>query len=217
MKIVLSVAAVLLASCAGVSGASAQPATEATAETAVESPPKGEVIQREFAASKIYPGTTRNYWIYVPAQYDGTTPACVHIQQDGIQCNAPQVFDRLIHERKMPVTIGVFVTPGRVPAARPEALDRYNRSHEYDRLGGDYARFLLEELLPAVEQQKAADGRRLVLSHSGNDRSIGGISSGAVCAFTAAWERPDAFSRVFSGIGTYVGLQGGDVYPSLVR
>ena len=175
MKIVLSVAAVLLASCAGVSGASAQPATEATAETAVESPPKGEVIQREFAASKIYPGTTRNYWIYVPAQYDGTTPACVHIQQDGIQCNAPQVFDRLIHERKMPVTIGVFVTPGRVPAARPEALDRYNRSHEYDRLGGDYARFLLEELLPAVEQQKAADGRRLVLSHSGNDRSIGGI------------------------------------------
>jgi sugar lactone lactonase YvrE/enterochelin esterase-like enzyme len=217
MKVVLSVAAVLLASCAVVSGARAQPATEATAETLVASPPTGEVIQREFAASKIYPGTTRNYWIYVPAQYDGTTPACVHIQQDGIQCNAPQVFDRLIHERKMPVTIGVFVTPGRVPAGRPDALDRFNRSHEYDRLGGDYARFLLEELLPAVEQQKASDGRSLLLSHSGNDRSIGGISSGAVCAFTAAWERPDAFTRVFSGIGTYVGLQGGDVYPTLVR
>jgi sugar lactone lactonase YvrE/outer membrane protein assembly factor BamB/enterochelin esterase-like enzyme len=179
--------------------------------------PTGEVLAFEFAASTIFPGTVREVQVYVPAQYDGRTPACVHVNQDGIHFNAPQVFDRLIHEGRMPVTIGVFVKPGRVPAAREGALDRFNRSFEYDGLGPDYARFLLDELLPAVEKLSTADGRRIVLSKHGNDRSIGGISSGAIAAFTAAWERPDAFSRVFSGIGTYVGLRGGHAYATLVR
>jgi sugar lactone lactonase YvrE/outer membrane protein assembly factor BamB/enterochelin esterase-like enzyme len=179
--------------------------------------PTGEVLAFEFAASKIFPGTVREVHVSVPAQYDGRTPACVHVNQDGIQFDAPRVFDRLIHEGRMPVTIGVFVKPGRVPAARAGALDRFNRSFEYDGLGPDYARFLLEELLPAVEKLSTADGRRIVLSKHGNDRSIGGISSGAIAAFTAAWERPDAFSRVFSGIGTYVGLRGGHAYATLLR
>jgi len=180
-------------------------------------PPKGEVLAFTFDTSTIFPGTTREYSVYVPRQYDGKTPACVHVNQDGVQFNAPEVFDRLIHEKKMPVTIGVFVKPGRVPATRPDALDRFNRSYEYDGLGSDYARFLLDELLPDVETRKASDGRALALSKSGNDRAIGGTSSGAIAAFTAAWERPDAFSRVFSGIGTYVGLRGGHVYATLVR
>src|SRR5438034_434253 len=98
-----------------------------------------------------------------------------------------------------------------------EALDRFNRSYEYDGLGDNYARFLLEELLPEVEKKKTADGRPIRLSKNGNDRCIGGASSGAICAFTAAWERPDAFRRVFSAIGTYVGLRGGDRYPTLIR
>ncbi len=180
--------------------------------------PKGEILKFSFNRSQIFPGTTRDYWIYVPAQYTPDTPACVYVGQDGIRFEAPTVFDNLIAKKEMPVTIGIFVTPGVVPAAnRSAALDRYNRSYEYDGLGDNYARFLLEELLPDVETKKASDGRPIRLSHNGNDRAIGGGSSGAICAFTAAWERPDAFSRVFSAIGTYVGLRGGDRYPILIR
>jgi sugar lactone lactonase YvrE/enterochelin esterase-like enzyme len=192
-------------------------AFQAPPATSAATPPKGEVLAFTFDKSKVFPGTTREYSIYVPRQYDGTTPACVHVNQDGVQFNAPEVFDRLIHEKRMPVTIGVFVKPGRVPATRENALDRFNRSYEYDGLGADYARFLLDELLPDVETRKASDGRSLALSKSGNDRAIGGTSSGAIAAFTAAWERPDAFSRVFSGVGTYVGLRGGHAYSTLVR
>ena len=181
-----------------------------------DEPPRGEMLSFEFDRSAIFPGTTRKVQVYVPRQYDPKTPACVHVNQDGVQFNAPEVFDRLIHEGAMPVTIGVFVAPGRVPGPKG-ALDRFNRSVEYDGLGDAYARLILEEILPAVEALRTADGRPLRLSQNGNDRSIGGTSSGAICAFTAAWERPDAFSRVFSGIGTYVGLRGGDRYPTLIR
>lgn len=180
--------------------------------------PQGELLKFTFADSKIFPGTTRNVTVYVPQQYDPARPACVYVNQDGVQHNAPVVFNNLIAKGEMPVVIGVFVTPGVVPAAHPElALNRYNRSYEYDGLGGNYARFLLEELLPFVETKQTADGRPIHLSHSGNDRAIGGGSSGAIAAFTAAWERPDAFTRVYSGIGTYVDLRGGARYPSLIR
>jgi len=179
--------------------------------------PKGEVSKYTFDQSKIFPGTVRDYWIYVPKQYDPAKPACLHVNQDGIQYRAPEVFDELIHKQEMPVVIGVFVTPGRVKAASNAALDRFNRSFEYDGLGDNYVRFLLEELLPEVEKKTTSDGRPIKLSHDGNDRSIAGASSGAICAFTAAWERPDAFRRVFSAIGTYVGLRGGNVYPTLIR
>ena len=180
-------------------------------------PPKGELTKHSFDKSKIFPGTTREYWVYVPKQYDPAKPACVHVNQDGIQYNAPAVFDALIEAKKMPVTIGVFVMHGRVKAESDQALDRFNRSYEYDGLGDHYAKFLLDELLPEVETLSTADGRKIALSHSGNDRSIAGASSGAIAAFTAAWEHPDAFTRVFSSIGTYVGLRGGNVYPTLIR
>jgi len=179
--------------------------------------PKGEVTKYTFDQSKIFPGTVRDYWVYVPRQYDPAKPACLHVNQDGVQNNAPAVFDELIYKKEMPIVIGVFVTPGRVKAPSSEALDRFNRSFEYDGLGDAYARFLLDELLPEVEKKTTADSRVIRLSHDGNDRGIAGSSSGAICAFTAAWERPDAFRRVFSYIGTYVGLRGGNVYPTLVR
>lgn len=180
--------------------------------------PKGELIKFDFEGSKIFPGTTRAVTVYVPRQYDGTKPACVYVNQDGLQWKADVVFDNLIAKGEMPVTIAVGVMHGRVKALDGEkALDRFNRSLEYDGLGPNYARFVLEELLPAVEQKTTSDGRKIVLSKNANDRAIGGSSSGAVCAFTAAWERPDAFSRVFSTIGTYVGLRGADGYPTLVR
>jgi sugar lactone lactonase YvrE/predicted alpha/beta superfamily hydrolase len=180
--------------------------------------PKGELIKLIFDNSKIFPGTTRDYWIYVPAQYSPEHPACVYVNQDGIQWNAPAVFDNLIFRKEMPVTIGVFITPGIVKTNNPSnALNRFNRSFEYDGLGDAYARFLLEEILPEVEKQHTTDGRAIRLSKNGNDRAIGGSSSGAVCAFTVAWERPAEFSKVFSSIGTYIGLRGAERYPTLIR
>lgn len=180
--------------------------------------PKGEVVKFTLQNSKIFPGTSREYCVYIPAQYKPDKPACVYINQDGIQWKAPVVFDNLIHSKEMPVTIGVFITPGRVMAdSGSSGLNRFNRSFEYDGLGDAYSRFILTEVLPEVEKKKATDGRAIRLSKSGNDRAIGGSSSGAICAFTAAWEHPEEFSRVFSAIGTYVGLRGGDRYPILLR
>ncbi len=180
--------------------------------------PKGEIIKFTFNDLKIFPGTTREVSVYIPAQYKGDTPACVYVNQDGIQWNAPTVFDNLIFKKEMPITVGIFVTPGRVQPDNTEtALDRFNRSFEYDGLGDNYAKFLLEEIFPEVEKVKTKNGLIIKLSKSGNDHAIGGSSSGAVCAFTAAWERPDAFSKVFSAIGTYVSLRGADKYPGLIR
>jgi sugar lactone lactonase YvrE/predicted esterase len=132
--------------------------------------------------------------------------------QDGIQYGAPAVFDDLIHQKAIPPLVGVFVMHGRVKASSADALDRMNRSFEYDAVSGDYARFLVDELLPHVSQTHG-----LTLSGDPNDRAIAGNSSGAIAAFTAAWQRPDAFRRVFSAIGTYVGLRGGNEYPVLIR
>ncbi|HEY6167706.1 MAG TPA: SMP-30/gluconolactonase/LRE family protein [Verrucomicrobiae bacterium] len=175
--------------------------------------PKGELLKGTFDQSKIFPGTVRDYTVYVPKQYDPAKPACVYVNQDGVQYQAPVVFDNLIHRKEIPVLIGIFVSHGKVKAANPnDALDRFNRSYEYDGLGDNYARFLLDEFLPFV-----AKTHKLNLSTSANDRSIAGSSSGGIAAWTAAWERPDAFSRVFTSVGTYVGLRGGNVYPTLIR
>lgn len=202
----LAVVAVLILACA--LHAAEKPAKHANSAAM----PKGALTKHTFDKSKILPGTTREYWLYVPQQYDGSKAACVHVNQDGVQFNAPEVFDQLIAGGEMPVTIGVFVRPGVVPAASDDALPRFNRSFEYDAVNDNYVRFLLDELLPHVAKE-----HKLNLSTSGNDRSIAGNSSGAIAAFTAAWERPDAFSRVFSGVGTYVGLRGGNDYPTLIR
>ena len=149
--------------------------------------PQGELIKFEFADSKIFPGTTREVTVYVPRQYDATKPACVYVNQDGLRWNANVVFDNLIARGDLPVIIGVFVSPGVVKTANPAtALDRFNRSFEYDSLGDAYARFLLEEILPAVATKTTREGRALRLSPSGNDRAIGGSSSGAIAAFTAS-------------------------------
>jgi sugar lactone lactonase YvrE len=180
--------------------------------------PKGELLHFTLNKSNIFPGTRREYWVYVPAQYRPDKPACVYVNQDGVQWKAPTVFDNLINSGEMPVTVGIFVQPGRVIAQDTAAeLDRFNRSFEYDGIGDGYSRMLLDELLPEVEKQHTSDGRPIRLSPNGNDRAIGGSSSGAVCAFTVAWQRPDAFTRVFSAIGTYVGLRGADRYPILIR
>ncbi|MGH9308124.1 MAG: SMP-30/gluconolactonase/LRE family protein [Vicinamibacterales bacterium] len=174
--------------------------------------PTGDVIKGEFAGSRVYPGTWREYWVYIPKQLDRSKPAPVMVFQDGLQYNAPVVFDNLIHRKQIPPMVGVFVMHGRVKAASPDALDRMNRSFEYDSVSGDYARFLLEEMLPHV-----ASTHGVTLTADPNERAIAGNSSGAIAAFVAAWQRPDAFRRVFSAIGTYVGLRGGHEFPVLIR
>jgi gluconolactonase len=178
--------------------------------------PRGQVTKYSWT-SRIFPATTRDYWIYVPAQYDAATHACLMVFQDGggyVSTNGayrvPAVFDNLIHRKEMPVTIGLFINPGVVPAANSNALPRFNRSYEYDGLGDQYVRFLLEEMLPEIS-------KKYNITTNAAGRGIAGASSGAICAFTAAWERPEAFNKVFSTIGTYVGLRGGNNYPTLIR
>ena len=182
--------------------------------------PQGTMTRHVFTATEkgLFPGTRRDYWVYVPQQYSPTKPACLMVFQDGggyVSTNGPFrasiVFDNLIARGEMPVTVGVFINPGVLPSAQgTNALPRYNRSYEYDGLGDRYARFLAEELLPEVRKTVA-------FTDDPNGRAIAGASSGAIAAFTAAWERPDLFRRVFSTIGTYVGLRGGNAYPILIR
>jgi sugar lactone lactonase YvrE/enterochelin esterase-like enzyme len=179
--------------------------------------PKGKVSKYSWTTSRIFPGTTRDYWVYVPAQYDASKPACVMVFQDGAgfasetgAWRLPIVLDNLIQERAMPVTIAILIDPGVLPAARPDQMARYNRSYEYDGLGDRWARFLIEEILPEV-------GKQYKLSQDPGDRAIAGSSSGGIAAFNAAWERPDAFRRVLSFVGSYTNLRGGDHFIDLIR
>jgi enterochelin esterase-like enzyme len=179
--------------------------------------PRGRVEGPHRWRSAVFPGTIREYWVYVPAQYDGSAAALM-VFQDGHQYvdvgreyRVPVVFDNLIRRREMPVTIGLFVNPGHLGEALPEdAWTASNRSVEYDSLGDRYARFLLEELLPEVQQHYAISSRP-------EARAIGGASSGGICAFTAAWERPDDLGKVVSHIGSFTDIRGGHAYPALIR
>ncbi len=179
--------------------------------------PVGTVTQHQWTDSKVFPGTERDYWVYVPQQYEAEKPACVMVFQDGRnyvnekgQFRTTVVFDNLIHQKAMPVTIGIFINPGVVPASEKQAKPRRNRSFEYDSLSDLYARFLLEEILPAV-------GKDYNLTRDPECRAIGGISSGGICAWTVAWERPDAFHKVLSHVGSFTNIRGGHVYPALIR
>jgi enterochelin esterase family protein len=169
-----------------------------------------------FNKSKVFANTTHKYWIYVPSQYDPVKPACVLVFQDGARAinpngvlRVPTVMDNLIHRKEMPVTIGIFITPGQRGDTYPDRIgtgNPNNRSVEYDSLGGLYAKFLIDEILPEV-------GQKYNLTNDPEGRAIGG----AICAFTVAWERPDRFRKVISLIGSFTNIRGGHVYPDLVR
>ncbi|MBI5833422.1 MAG: RICIN domain-containing protein [Armatimonadetes bacterium] len=175
-------------------------------------PPKGTIRDFTFETSAIFPGTRRAGTVFIPAQYDGTRPACVYVRQDGYNPREKSMMEQLIADGEMPVTIGVFIRPGDLPAPMKDTLGRRNRGLEYDGVGDAYPRFLVEELLPYV-----ARTFDLKLSERGNDRCIAGGSSGGICAFNAAWWRPDAFSRVYANSGSFVAFRGGHEFPTLVR
>jgi enterochelin esterase-like enzyme len=178
--------------------------------------PKGK-IEKFTWESRIFPGTVRECWTYVPAQYDANKPTCLMVFQDGGsyvnatgQFRVPVVFDNLIHQKKIPAMIGIFLNPGNVPASDPQQKPLSNRSFEYDTLSDQYARFLEKEIIPEV-------GKRLNLRKDAAGRGICGISSGGICAFTVAWQRPDLFSKVLSHVGSFTNIRGGDVYPGMIR
>ncbi len=184
--------------------------------------PHGRVIGPLTLSSQVFTNTTRHYWIYVPAQYDAAKPACLMIFQDGhafVNTNGeyriPNVFDNLIYRREMPVTIGVFVNPGHTPAQQESSSTNWgdtinNRGEEYNELNDRYASMIISELLPAVEKDYN-------LSKNPDDRAIAGASSGAICAFTVAWQRPGQFHKVISTIGSFTNIRGGHVYPDLIN
>ena len=179
--------------------------------------PQGKITTGEFTKSRLFPGTMRQYSVYVPAQYREDQPASLMVFMDGSgysneggDFRVPIVFDNLIHQQAMPVTIAVFVNPGTVPATKPGAKDRSNRSFEYDSLGDRYASFLVDEFLPVAL-------KGLNVSKDPQDRAVCGISSGGICAFTVAWEKPEQFGKVLSHIGSFTDIRGGWAYPGLVR
>jgi len=179
--------------------------------------PKGKTFSFSFVGSRIYPGTRLNITVYVPAQYKGDKPACVYVGLDDLGFGLPVVFDNLIHKGEMPVTIAVGISSGVVASETETKNPRFNRSFEFDSLNDSLARCIEAEIFPEVEKRQTPDGRPIMLSHDPNDRCTGGASTGGIAAFTLAWERPDLFRRVFSAIGTFVGMRGGDRYPVLVR
>jgi hypothetical protein len=194
--------------------------------------PKGKLEGPFEFRSRIIAGTVRRYWVYVPAQYVPGQPANVLVFQDGQRATnpagplrVPQVLENLIHKQDIPVTIGIFITPGNRSETYPDNLgtgNPNNRAAEYDSLSDAYARFIVEEMLPEV-------GKQYALTTDPARRAIGGTSSGAICAFTVAWHRPDQFRNVISMIGSYTSIgyrpaqgdtpmvPGGDLYPTLIR
>lgn len=177
---------------------------------------KGYVIDAKIEDSKIYPNTKRDIKVFVPRKYDGETPACLVLGLDGNLFGAITVIDNLIVTGEMPITIGVFVQPG-VSYDEQGNVVRYNRSNEFDRTDERLATFIEKEVLPLVETLKTPEGKSIKISDNPNDRAITGASSSGIGAFTVAWERPDLFSRVYSSVGTFVAMRGGNEYPALVR
>jgi enterochelin esterase family protein len=187
-----------------------------------EGTPKGKIIGPLTLASQVFTNTTRHYWVYVPAQYDPKQPAALMIFQDGQafvsldgDYRIPCVFDNLIYRREMPVTIAVFINPGHLPDQPESSSTNWgdsinNRITEYNELNDNYAELIVKELLPALEKDYN-------ISQNPDDRAIVGASSGAICAFTVAWQRPDQFHKVLSTIGSFTNIRGGHVYPDLIR
>jgi enterochelin esterase family protein len=184
--------------------------------------PKGEVRGPFTLPSEAYPGTQHTYWIYVPAQYDAKVPASLMIFNDGQafknmdgDLRAPNVLDNLIYRREIPVMVAVFINPGRRPD-QPEPTPQNwgdqdtNRPTEYNTLDDKYARVIVDELMPALDKDYN-------LSKDPERHAIGGASSGAIAAFTVAWQRPEAFRKVLSIVGSFTNIRGGHAYADIVR
>ena len=173
---------------------------------------KGRIEKFQFQVSKIYPGTERDVTVYIPQQINPLSPLCLYICQDGYASRLTDAMDSLINNNEIPQMVGIFISPGTIHSTHIPTVSRSNRCYEYDNLGNDYCRFLLEEIVPYVSRKY-----NLNISENSNDRCINGTSSGGICAFNVAWERPDAFSRVYCSSGSFVAFRGGNSLPVLLR
>lgn len=179
--------------------------------------PKGAITKFSLR-STTYPGTIRSYYVYVPAQYNGQ-PAALMVFQDGHayvnsegEYKVPVVFDNLIAQGKMPVTIGLFVNPGH--GIDKDSINNpfraSNRSLEYDEVSGLYGEMIINELIPILK-------KNYNISADPDMHAIAGLSSGAICAFSAAWFHNDYFHKVMSHFGSFTDIRGGHNYPSMIR
>jgi enterochelin esterase-like enzyme len=187
-----------------------------------EGVPVGEISGPFTLPSQAYPGTQHTYWVYVPAQYNPTIPASLMIYNDGQAFKAPDgdvraqvVMDNLIYRREIPVMIAVFINPGRRPDQPEPTTSNWgdkdtNRPTEYNTLDDKYARVIVDELLPVLYKEYN-------ISKDPERHGIGGSSSGAIAAFTVAWERPDVFRKVLSNVGSFTNIRGGNAYPDVIR
>ena len=175
--------------------------------------PKGKTTQMPVWKSRVFEGTTRDWWIYVPPGNSAEKPACLTVVQDGKWSHRyyPVVLDNMIARGEIPPMVAVFLDPG------TKADGGSNRSFEYDTLSDQYTRFLLGEIIPEVRKVAA-------LREGPENWAISGVSSGGICAFTAAWQRPDKFGKVMSWVGSFTniaggqsGIAGGHNYPAMIR
>ncbi len=224
MKRFLALACILACARAPVSGAASPDDAYSRGPDSEAHPgvPHGTLSAWEQLPSQAYPGTLHDFCVYVPAQYSAASPASLMILQDGHAWVDPEgdlrmmnVVDNLLYRREIPVMIVVFINPGRTPA-QPQATatewgdKTTNRPQEYNALDDKYARVIVDELLPVLQS-------RYAISRNPDERAIGGASSGAIAAFTVAWNRPDQFHKVLSTIGSFTNIRGGHVYPDLIR
>jgi enterochelin esterase-like enzyme len=188
--------------------------------------PEGHLSDKLVHTSKLYDGMQSDYWIYVPAAYNPAVPAALMVWQDGDRyitrnkeeycqlCPSlyrlQEVTDNLIYDKKIPVMIHVFISPGKLNG-------KSLRSVEYDTVSDKYYQFLEQELLPEVYA-------KYNIRRDGYSRAIQGQSSGGIAAFNAAYNHPDSFSRVYTVVGSFVAIawkpgeqDGGNIYPFKVR
>lgn len=179
-----------------------------------ENVPQGTLTNYHMDDCSTYPGVARDYWLYVPKQYDPAKPACLMIFLDGLNyvndCNAHILMDNLIAKGEIPVTIGLFVGTGNKGPGLPIYGGTDNRSIEYDSIDDKFANFLIEDLLPEVEKEYS-------ITADPEGRGICGMSSGGIAAFMAAWNRPDAFRKVISHCGSFTNIRGGHLVPTMIR
>jgi enterochelin esterase-like enzyme len=188
--------------------------------------PQGTIKEFELKDSKTYPGFERKWWIYLPPNHDPKKPVALMVFQDGSgyvkrdgQWRVPVVIENLLAKKEIPPMVGLFINPGdkpmqpgEAPRKRPDGrpASPSNRSVEYDTLSNKYATFLIDEMLPLVKEHAT-------ITNDPAGRAICGASSGGICAFTVAWERPDQFRKVLTTIGSFTNIRGGNKYPELVK
>lgn len=177
--------------------------------------PKGVLTKHWLAGSTVYPGVAHDYWIHVPQTAQPREPLALMIFLDGTsfldeRVNATAVLENLACQAHIPPTLGVFLNPGTTGPGLPLWGGSDNRSLEYDSTSDAFVRFLLHDLLPPIESQWN-------ITSNPDLRGIAGISSGGAAAFTAAWQRPEAFRLVMSFVGSFVDIRGANAYPAMIR